>query len=194
MDTRKLILNVSKEEFIKNGFENTSLRDIAKKCYISPAAIYRHFLNKEDIYNEITKPLFDYFDEIANIVSNVDYKFLMDKNPSNVWNFEQGGNFIFEFLFGKYNDLVRLIVKERKEWFKNYLVNFEFHTSIKYFEEMEKNDFKINKYNKNAFRVILDSYIEAYINLLDLDEGELEEACREINNFYTIGFRNLFGF
>ncbi|MCR4897603.1 MAG: TetR/AcrR family transcriptional regulator [Acholeplasmatales bacterium] len=63
MDTKELILLVAKEEFIKKGYDDTSLRDIAKKCHISPTAIYRHFENKEDIFNEIIKPLFDYFDE-----------------------------------------------------------------------------------------------------------------------------------
>ena len=39
MDTRSLILKVSKEEFIIKGYKNASLRDIASKCHISATAI-----------------------------------------------------------------------------------------------------------------------------------------------------------
>lgn len=194
MDTKELILNISKEEFISKGFEKTSLRDIAKKCHITPTAIYRHFLNKEEIFKEIIKPLFDYFEELTSVIEAQDYKFLMDNNPSNMWAYEQSGNFIFNFLFGKHKDLVKLIVKERKESFKKYLIDFEFNVSNKYFNEMKKYNYKINEFNQTTFKIILDSYLEAYLNILYLDDKELKEVSEEINNFYTIGFRNLFGF
>ncbi len=194
MDTKELILQIAKEEFINKGFEKTSLRDIAKKCHISPTAIYRHFLNKEDIFKEIMKPLFNYFKEMTDMIEKEDYKFLMDNNPSNVWAYEQGGNFIFNFLFGEYKDLVKLIVKERKDSFKKYIIDYEFNISNKYFNEMRKYNYTIKKFNQTSFKIILDSYLEAYLNLLYLDDVKLKEVSEEINNFYTIGFRNLFGF
>lgn len=46
METKELILKVSKEEFISKGYDNASLRSIALKCHISATAIYRHFKNK----------------------------------------------------------------------------------------------------------------------------------------------------
>ena len=194
MDTKELILKISKEEFINKGFEETSLRDIAKKCHITPTAIYRHFLNKNDIFNEIVKPFFSYFNEITEIIETNDYKFLDDNNPSNVWSFEQGGNFIFNLLFGEYIDLVKLLVKEKKEWFKNFIVDFEYNVTIKYIKEMKAHNFKINDFNHKSFKIILNSYFEAYINLLFDKINNLEEVCKDINNFYTIGFRDLLGF
>ncbi len=196
MDTKELILLVAKEEFIKKGYDDTSLRDIAKKCHISPTAIYRHFENKEDIFNEIIRPLFNYFDEATNYIQSTDYKFLKENKPSNVWDFEREGNYYFKFLFGPYTDLVKLLVKERKSWFKKYIVDFEYDVTIKYLNEMKKNGHNINNFNNISFKLLLDSYLEAYINLLDLNlnEDTLKEVCKEINNFYTIGFRNLLGF
>lgn len=194
MNTKELILNISKEEFISKGFEKTSLRDIAKKCHISPTAIYRHFSNKEEIFSEIIKPLFQYFKELTMVIETQDYKFLINNKPSDMWAYEQSGNFIFKFLFGKYKDLVKLIVKERKESFKKFIIDYEFNASNKYFNEMRKYNYKINEFNQTTFKIVLDSYIEAYLNLLYLDSKELKEVSEEINNFYTIGFRNLFGF
>lgn len=196
MDTKELILLVAKEEFINKGYDDTSLRDIAKKCHISPTAIYRHFENKEDIFNELVKPLFNYFDEVTNIIQSRDYEFLKDNKPSNVWDFEREGNYYFRFLFGQYTDLVKLLIKERKSWFKKFIVDFEYDVTIKYLNEMEKTGHNINNFNNISFKLLLDSYLEAYINLLNLNlnEDALKEVCREINNFYTIGFRNLLGF
>ena len=44
------ILAVSKQLFINNGYEKTSLRMVADKCYISKSNIYRYFSSKEEIY------------------------------------------------------------------------------------------------------------------------------------------------
>ena len=60
MDSKSLILKVAKEEFIKRGYQNTSLRIIAKKCHISATAIYRHFTNKEAIFLEVIAPFMEF--------------------------------------------------------------------------------------------------------------------------------------
>ena len=47
------ILEVSKKEFLKYGYQGVSLRKIAKKCKLSTGAIYGNFKNKEELFNEI---------------------------------------------------------------------------------------------------------------------------------------------
>lgn len=47
------ILTVSKNFFINIGYENTSLRMVADKCFISKSNIYRYFSSKEEIYETL---------------------------------------------------------------------------------------------------------------------------------------------
>lgn len=196
MDTKELILKESKNEFINKGFNNSSLRDIAKKCHISATAIYRHFNSKEELFNAVIEPLISYFNEMASYVENNDYDYLNNNNLNEMWNFEHEGCFQYKFLFGKYNDLVKLIVKERKDWFKNFIVSYEFDATIKYINHMKSIGYSIKQFNLLSFRLLLDSYLEAYLNLLneDLKKEELAKISSEINEFYTLGFRNLLGF
>lgn len=49
--------------FSRNGFEGTSLRDVASACGISMAAIHYHFTTKEELHNEITQFCFEEFIE-----------------------------------------------------------------------------------------------------------------------------------
>ncbi|WP_319541444.1 TetR/AcrR family transcriptional regulator [uncultured Pseudodesulfovibrio sp.] len=46
---RRCILDAAKQLFVKEGFENVSMRRIAKTIEYSPAAIYRYFRNKREI-------------------------------------------------------------------------------------------------------------------------------------------------
>jgi AcrR family transcriptional regulator len=48
-DTRERILDIALELFIDQGYDKTSLREIAERLGFSKAAIYYHFSSKEDI-------------------------------------------------------------------------------------------------------------------------------------------------
>lgn len=53
---RESIINASKEEFLKYGYENASMRRIAKKANMTVGNLYRYFKNKEDINAKIIEP------------------------------------------------------------------------------------------------------------------------------------------
>ncbi|MFW5500572.1 MULTISPECIES: TetR/AcrR family transcriptional regulator [unclassified Maridesulfovibrio] len=46
---KQRILDAARELFVKDGFDNVSMRKIAAKIDYSPAALYRYFKNKEDL-------------------------------------------------------------------------------------------------------------------------------------------------
>jgi AcrR family transcriptional regulator len=53
LETREKILDVALELFTQNGYDKTSLRDIAERLGISKAALYYYFARKEDILLEL---------------------------------------------------------------------------------------------------------------------------------------------
>jgi AcrR family transcriptional regulator len=58
---RGLILEAARELFLKEGYESTSIRRIAERIEYSPAAIYRYFASKEDIFFAIAETGFRLF-------------------------------------------------------------------------------------------------------------------------------------
>jgi AcrR family transcriptional regulator len=53
VETRERILEVAQELFISQGYDKTSLRDIAERLGITKAALYYYFERKEDILLEL---------------------------------------------------------------------------------------------------------------------------------------------
>jgi len=51
--TRERILDVALELFIEQGYDKTSLREIAERLGVTKAALYYHFERKEDILLEL---------------------------------------------------------------------------------------------------------------------------------------------
>jgi AcrR family transcriptional regulator len=58
--TRDRILDIAMELFIDQGYEKTSLRQIAERMGFSKAAIYYHFASKEDILMALHMRLHDF--------------------------------------------------------------------------------------------------------------------------------------
>ncbi|MFI1419080.1 TetR/AcrR family transcriptional regulator [Streptomyces sp. NPDC020731] len=62
-DTRQRIQDVALELFAEQGYEKTSLREIAERLDVTKAALYYHFKSKEEIlvgiFEALTRPMED---------------------------------------------------------------------------------------------------------------------------------------
>ena len=54
-EKRDRIVRVAIEEFANNGFENTSIQQIAKKSEISVGSVYKYFENKETLFTMVVQ-------------------------------------------------------------------------------------------------------------------------------------------
>ncbi len=56
LTTRQLIIDAAKHEFLEKGFQNASLRAIAKNANVTTGAFYGYFKGKEDLFSAIVLP------------------------------------------------------------------------------------------------------------------------------------------
>ncbi len=69
--TRERILAAGAAAFAENGFEATTLADIASRCDVSAPAIYNHFANKDEVLVEPAKwALFEMRDPVEAALEN----------------------------------------------------------------------------------------------------------------------------
>ena len=68
--TREHVLDISLEMMKKNGYQNTTVRDICSKADISVGTFYSYFPSKTDLFLDIYKKADDYFsDNVALRIS-----------------------------------------------------------------------------------------------------------------------------
>jgi hypothetical protein len=89
--TRMTILNVSKVLFLRNGFNGTSIQEIAKVAKVNTNLIFHHFTNKEILWHKvrdsclgdhIEEPCYDTTNGITLFKSILDYRFFIyTQNP-----------------------------------------------------------------------------------------------------------------
>jgi len=69
-DTRVRAQQVALELFAEQGYEKTSLREIAERLGVTKAALYYHFKSKEDIVHSFTDDYFAEFDALVTWATN----------------------------------------------------------------------------------------------------------------------------
>jgi AcrR family transcriptional regulator len=65
VDTRQRALDVALELFAEQGYEKTSLREIAERLNVTKAALYYHFASKEALLDGIVDSLVEPADELV---------------------------------------------------------------------------------------------------------------------------------
>ena len=69
-----LILDAASQIFVENGYENTTLRKIAKTIEYNPATIYNYYKNKEEIFFALQERAFTNFYQAFDLIRQSDLK------------------------------------------------------------------------------------------------------------------------
>lgn len=57
-ELRRLILDAARDIFVRQGYENFSMRKLAQKIEYSPGSVYLHFKNKEQLFESLVDESF----------------------------------------------------------------------------------------------------------------------------------------
>src|SRR3954465_10081940 len=62
VEMRERIIDVAIEMFVKEGYEKTSIRNIAEKIEYSPATLYLYYKDKDELLYDVQKQCFEKLD------------------------------------------------------------------------------------------------------------------------------------
>ena len=156
--TIKKILQSAKDEFTEHGFEQASVRIIAKNAGVTPGAIYKHFKSKEDIFKAIVSPILNHLytrnKELTNQAIN-EIKlnglecFERKSDNSN----EELLRFIYQN-FSVFNLLFNCSQGTEYEFIRNDLVNLEVQGAKKLIEVLKEKGIEVNELNDDELHIL----------------------------------------
>lgn len=120
-DVRARIIESATQEFLKNGFNKASMRDIAKNAEITVGNIYRYFDNKEDLFNQVVEPCYN------TILKIIDVKFEVHEmfDRRFLYNFKEYlKSSIIEMLQQYGNELIVMVKKSQGTKFEAVVDDF----------------------------------------------------------------------
>jgi AcrR family transcriptional regulator len=107
--TKARIQDAALDLFVRQGYEKTSLREIADQLGITKAALYYHYASKQELLKSLTQPLIDEFEHV--LAAHLDrralliaYLDLLSRNRR-----------VFEIFTADHSSLVAAELAERSE-------------------------------------------------------------------------------
>ena len=185
-DIRDAILKASVNEFYKNGFENTSMRTIAKKTNVTVGNLYRYYKNKEEILDVIVQPVLSTLMHFSEHHAEIHEKF-KSQNLSRDESIDKIVN-IFTDLFLNYRKEIIILLDGSKntkyENMKEHMIKLYTSNVMDHFREMYPKN-KLKTYEVLA-RALAISILEGVCEIIREagSDKEMIEFTHEFFRFY----------
>lgn len=182
-EVRRNILAAGKELFYEKGYNNASIRDIARKAGITEGNVYRYFTNKENILEGIVYPAYEQIMEFITFSEQM---------------IEEGGTYSFQ----KFRDIInQSILRIAKEFRLELLILFKGTTGTRFEKTREEVIMLIEKRIYEGMlkkvcleaqeavflsKIIAHAFLDSLIMVISDVEGndELEKMIRWINDYF----------
>ena len=187
-----------REEFLEKGFEGASIRSIGARAGMTSAGLYRHYRDKEAMFDSVVEPLIDEI-KIWN-KNHIAKKYKITGNKADK-----------DTLFGEtFIDLIKAVLIPRKEEFiilmncssgtkyENFIHDYvednqdEFMKAVDY---MEQKGYPVKKISKDELHILLSAYFTACLEPLihDYDEERIEKYLSTVQEFFMPGWLKIMG-
>ncbi len=193
--TKERIIACAKEEFLKRGFANANLREIATNAKATTGALYNHFKGKDGVFEaivgEFAEELLDLFKR-AHEETLGEYDF---ESTDITENMGKGTNVVLNYLYSDF-ELSKLLfccsAGTKYEKFVDKLIEIEEKSSLEF---MKNENFKLTKINEFFVHVISTSGINNMLEAIhhDLSKEEAFEYIGKVQRFYYAGTKEILG-
>ncbi len=198
INTRERFLKEGKKEFLKNGFKDTSLRQISKKLGLTLGAFYGCFKNKEDLFDAIVfrpaEELLDYYVTFHN-----NYMALEPKNQLNSLGKvpKEGLNAMLEYMYRHYEECKLLFCRSAGTKYEDYIEEFisvEVDSTRRFLNLMKENMFFSpeidDQLSHNLASMLFKGIIEVFEH--DMSYEHARSYVNKLQLFHTAGWMRLF--
>ncbi len=193
--TKERIILSAKEEFLKKGFVNANLREIAKKAKVTTGALYNHFKNKESVFEavvgSVADELFTLFDE-AHKASPQHIIFSDDSKREEM---KRGSFEVLDYIYDNLEEAKLIFFHSRGTKYENFIekmIEIEEESSLK---ELKGEGFTLDKINRFFVHVMATSGVTNMIEAIHhgLSRKEAFEYMEKIQKFYYAGTKEIVG-
>ncbi len=191
------IIEAAKEEFLKYGFTDASLRRIASKAGIQVSGLYKHFSSKEEMFASLVDPVIEglmecfrgiegnYFDELDN----------MDRD--HMWENQRETVKAMKYIYEHIDEFTLIICKSRGTRYENFTHEIalqEEATTLRYMNELRKRNIPVRDVDKEEFHLLVTASVDAIFQAVvhGFSKKRAMHYAETLEMFYLPAWKALF--
>ena len=198
-ESHERIQQAAREEFLKNGFQNASMREIGRKAGLTPSALYRHYPSKEAMFNSLLDPFVQGLLAQTKQYEENAYEDFDQTHSGNAMVTNNAAS-VFKGLIQDHRDELRLIVccsaGTKYEHFIHDLVTMETQETLNAFDHIRASGVPLRSICKDEIHVLLSAYLTAVLEPIAHD-WPTEKALRcldLVEDFFVPAWKHIMGF
>ena len=197
-DTKQLILDTAKIEFMDKGYSDASVRNIAKQAGLTTGAIFRYFADKESLFASLVSPVADHMLELYRKGEKRGFDSLTDGCPENMWNIsEEVISMLVEYIFANNDAFYLLISKSAGSAYENFvdqLVAEREKQTYEFQQEMIRRGYPCRALTPDEIHVLLRAQYYAIFEIVrhKLEKEEALDRIRLIADFFGSAWKLYF--
>lgn len=195
------ILTTAKTEFLKKGFRNASVRDIAASVGVTTGAIYRYYANKEALFDALVEEFAElFFNEYKEYSENFSVQELDSRLATLPQLSEPNGKIevIMKYIYEHYDVFKLIACCSAGTKYENYierLTEIETKSDTVLIRLLQKENRITADMDDTLIHIISNTIFNGIFEIISHDDNA-KDAQKHINalyDFYTAGWYEILG-
>ena len=191
------IIACAKEEFLKKGYSDASLRTIAAKAGTTTGSIYSRFQDKEGLFSAIVEPAADHLVQRFLHIQETFHGLEEEQQPKEMKHYVSSGMVeMIDYIYDHYDNF-RLLLKcgdsGKFEDFIHNMVEREVEASQKYMKAMCDAGIEFPAVSKSLMHMIYTGFFSSVLQVIehDMDRETAKKNVYQLREFQTGGWERL---
>ena len=196
---KERILKAAREEFMEKGFIDASMRSIAGTVGITATALYRHFSNKEEMYEAVVAPAVKDWDWLCDSESKRQTSIGRNEGLEAMWGNNAQAAIIVEMIYKHFDEHKLLFFGSKGtkyEDFLHHVVTRVQKETLKFMDELETMGIPVNTVDEKNMHLLLSAQYTAMLEMVkhDYSYDDALKYADVVNRFFSEGWRKFLGF
>ena len=198
-EAHEKIIAVALKEFTEYGFENASMRRIASEVGLTVGALYRHFLNKEEMFAALVEPTINELMTKYQEFCEQGYEIMKCGDVQQLWNeSESETKWLMSFIYDHFDVFKLLICRSQGTRFESFIHDMallEERSTLDYFERMKQYNMTVNELSKQEFHMLVTANVSALFEAVihDFSREEAIHYAETLDAFFSAGWKKILG-
>lgn len=187
-----------RDEFLEKGYEDASIRSIGARAGMTSAGLYRHYDDKEAMFNAMVEPLVESIKTWTDRHTGRKYDLLDSGTPKEELFGETFIDLIREVILPRRDEFILLMTRSRGTKYENFVHDYvesnqkEFLEAIRFLKDK---GYPVIDISEEELHMLLSAYLTACFEPIihDFDNDKIDSFLNTVQEFFMPGWLRIMG-
>lgn len=192
------ILKCAKEEFLANGYENASLRNIAEKAGTTKSSLLYRYSDKEALYHSIVQPVADGFCELLQ-KTLAGFEALEPEEQKAQINSYSNGKFskLMDFVFAHLDEFKIMLLSGETNCYQEFMhrvVAIDIQTTLQYIGKTGNDAISSGRLTMELAHLLSSAFYTGLFETVihDMTKEDAKKHIQSMSWFFNAGWKTIF--